>query len=73
MKPEEYSEKKLTVEGFPIRIVSYRLGTTYHVSIDNVSPGARIARAEGTSLKEAEKAALADATRRLARTRRGEA
>ena len=37
--------------------------------IDNVSPGARLARAEGATREEAEGAAMAAAERRLARTR----
>jgi hypothetical protein len=72
MKPEDRSERREVLHGFPVRIISYRLERTYYVTVDNVEPGARIARAEGPSLAEAEAAALADAARRLARTRKSE-
>jgi hypothetical protein len=70
LRPEDRSERQLEVEGFPVRVISYRLEGRYHVTVDNVEPGARIARAEGATRAEAEAAALADAARRLVRTRR---
>ncbi len=70
MKSEQYSERRMTLEGFPIRITSYCLDGVYHTAIDNVDPGARVARAEAATCEEAERAALEDAARRLARTRR---
>jgi len=70
MKPEDRSERREVIHGFPVRIISYRLEETWYVSVDNVEPGARIARAEGASREEAETAALEDATRRLERSRR---
>jgi len=70
MIPEDRSERREVIHGFPVRIISYRLEGTYYVTVDNVEPGARIARAEGSSRVEAEAAALDDATRRLARSRR---
>ena len=73
MKPEEYSRRRLELEGFPVQVISYRLESTYHAQVDNVEPGARIARGEGPTREAAEEAALADARRRLARTRKGPA
>ena len=70
MKTEEYTEKRKELEGFPVRMISYRIGSTYHATVDNVEPGARIARAEGPSRADVEKSALDDATRRLARTQK---
>ena len=70
MKPELYIERRTELEGFPVRVTSYRLDATYHAFVDNVEPGARISRGEGLSRAEAEGAALDDAGRRLARTRR---
>ena len=69
MRPENYSRRQLTLEGFPVRVVSYRLEDCYHATVDNVEPGARIARGEGPSREEAEQAALDDAARRLQKTR----
>lgn len=70
MKAEEYESKIEEIEGWKARITTYRIGDCYHCMIDNVDPGARVARAEGTSREEAERSAREDAARRLARTRR---
>ena len=70
MKPEDYSERTLELAGWPVRIVSYRLGKTYHAKADNVSPGAMIARAQAADKEEAEAQVLAKAEERLAATRR---
>ncbi len=56
------------LEGFEVGIVSYRLGGRYCCEVDNVSPGARLARGEGATREEAE--ALAKVREVLARTRR---
>jgi hypothetical protein len=70
MKPEAYSERLLEVAGWPLRLISYRLGETFYCKADNVSPGAQIARGNGASREEAEAKALEKAGERLARTRR---
>jgi dsRNA-specific ribonuclease len=70
MKPEDHQESQFELAGWPVRMVSYKLGETYVAKIDNVSPGAQIARAEGASREEAESRATEDAQRRLQRTRR---
>lgn len=69
MRAEEYQRRREEVAGWPVGIVSYRLGDRFICEVDNVSPGARIARAEGASREEAEQAALTTAERRLGRTR----
>ncbi len=73
MNPEEYKEEKFELAGWPVHMVSYKLGEKYVAKIDNVSPGARIARAEGATREEAEGKATEDAQRRLQRTRRNPA
>ena len=73
MKAEAYQEVKETLSGWPVRIVSYRLGSTYHVSIKNEEPGARIARGEGPSLAEVEAKVRKDAADALAKMRRNPA
>ena len=70
MKPEEYSERNFELAGWPVHLVSYRLGDKHLCKIDNVSPGAQIARAEASSRGEAERVAIEKAERRLAATRR---
>jgi len=73
MKPQEYSERMLDLAGWPVRLVSYKLGDRYLCKADNVSPGAQIARAEGATKAEAEQKAIEQALRRLERTRRAPA
>jgi len=70
MKAENYEEKQLEVEGWPLRLTSYKLGEVFHCQADNVSPGAVLVRETGASREEAELKALEVARRRLSRTRR---
>ncbi len=70
MKPEGYSERTLEVEGWPVRLATYKLGEVYRTKADNVSPGACLARTAASTREEAEKAAIAKAGELLARTRR---
>jgi hypothetical protein len=69
MRAEDYQRRREEVAGWPVGIVSYRLGERFVCEIDNVSPGARIARGDGATREEAEQQALDAASRRLARTR----
>jgi hypothetical protein len=70
LKPEDYSERQMEVESWPVKITSYKLENEYHCSIDNVSPGAWIVRTKGATKQEAEEKALVKAKERLGRTRR---
>ena len=70
MRPEDYSERKLELEGWPVRVTSYKIENEYHCTVDNVSPGAWIARSIAATKQEAEDKALAKARERLARTHR---
>jgi len=69
MKPEEYSRRQQEVGRWKINVTSYRLGDRYYCTVDNVEPGARIARGEGATQEEAERSAIEKATARLSRTR----
>jgi hypothetical protein len=69
MRAEDYQRRRQELAGWPVGIVSYKLGDRYVCEIDNVSPGARVARAEGSTREEAERAAIETAERRLGRTR----
>jgi hypothetical protein len=70
MKAEEYREHQEEAFGWTINVVSYRLGERFYCAVDNVDPGARLARGEGESREEAEKCALEKARRYLSQTRR---
>ncbi|HVX67917.1 MAG TPA: hypothetical protein VHA11_14995 [Bryobacteraceae bacterium] len=73
MKAEQYHERSLEVDGWPLKLSSYRLGERYHCVADNVSPGASLARTEGATREEAEQKALTRARQLLSRTRLGAA
>ncbi len=60
-KVEEYSERKETLAGWPINIISYRLGTVYHTTIDNISPGAWVVKAQGQTKEESKAKAIQEA------------
>jgi len=53
MKPEDYSRRRIELSGWPISIETYKLGDVYHCTISNVDPGARFARADGSTKDEA--------------------
>lgn len=59
--PEDYSERKTELAGWPITIVTYRLGAVYHTTIDNSDPGAWVVKAAAPTKHEAEAKALKDA------------
>jgi hypothetical protein len=70
MTPQDYMERKVEIEGWPVNITSYKLGDLFYCKIDNVSPGAWLARSNAATREEAEKDALEKATRYLKTTRR---
>ena len=70
INPEEYEERKDTVEGWPVGIISFRLGDKWHCKIHNVSPGAVIERGNGPTREAAERDALERVRPRLKATRR---
>jgi hypothetical protein len=70
MKAEEYSRREVELAGWSISIETYRVGDVYHCTIYNVDPGARFARADGSTKVEAEQTALEKAERYLKQTRR---
>ena len=70
MKPQDYSRRRLELSGWQIDIEIYRLDDVYHASVYNADPGARFARADGSTKEEAEQRALEKASKYLAQTRR---
>jgi len=69
MKPEEYVEHIVDVDGWPVNLTSYRFGEMFHCKADNVSPGAWLARESGPTREAAEQKALDRARILLSRTR----
>jgi hypothetical protein len=70
MRAEDFSERQLELEGWPVNVSSWRLGETWHAKADNVSPGAALARITASTKEEAEAKAIARAKELLGRTRR---
>lgn len=70
MNVQDYSRRIEEYDGWTLNVVSYRRGETYHCTVDNVDPGAVIARATGSTREGAERRAVVAARRRLNRTRR---
>jgi hypothetical protein len=70
MTPENYTVRDLELSGWPVRLITYKLGELFHAKVENRSPGATLARAAAASSAEAEQQALETAARRLERTRR---
>jgi hypothetical protein len=70
MQPTGYSERVIDVEGWQVRLSTYKLGDTWHCKADNVSPGAWLARTSGATREEAEQLALDKSRHMLAKTRR---
>lgn len=70
MKAEAYQERETEIAGWPVHLVSYRLGQMFHCEADNVSPGAALARTIAATREEAERQALERAGQLLKRTRR---
>ncbi len=70
MRAEEYTRRQMEVGGWEIVVETYRAGDAYYCTISNADPGARFARADGSTREEAEGRALEKATRYLAQTRR---
>src|SRR5947207_10998166 len=66
---EELKLRRAPVGGRMVAVVSFRQGDKFVCRIDNIDPVTVIARGEGRSRAQAERAALVVAQRRLARNR----
>lgn len=69
-KVEEYTERKAELAGWPVTIVTFRLGSDYHTTIDNTDPGAWVVKAQGSTKEEAESKALKEAEALLAKVKK---
>ncbi len=72
MKPENYSERRVEIDGWQVNLTTYQLGEKWHCRADNVSPGAGLTRIVADTREDAEERALARAKELLSRTRRHE-
>lgn len=70
MRVEDVRQRRDAILGWPVQVVSYRLGERFHATVDNVDPGARIGAGEGSSREAAEAQAAEEARSRLSRARR---
>ena len=69
-KVQEYSEQKTQLAGWPVTVVTYKLESTYHTTIDNQDPGAWMVKAQGTTKQEAESKALKEAEALLVKVKK---
>jgi hypothetical protein len=70
MNVENYAERKIEIDGWPVNLTSYQIGEVFHCKADNVSPGAALARTTGATQQEAEDKAISRAKELLGRTKR---
>ena len=69
MRAEGYQRRRQELAGWPVVIVSYRLGERFVCEIESAGAGARLARAEGATREAVEREAMATGSEHLARTR----
>ena len=70
MRAEGYTKRRQPLGDWEIEIETYQVGDTFYCTINNVDPGARFARAEGSTREEAERKALEKAEKYIKQTRR---
>ena len=71
-KTENFEEKQIELNGWPVRLTKYKVGTKFVVQADNVSPGACLARFSAETPEEAEAQAVSKAKHLLGKTKRHE-
>jgi hypothetical protein len=70
VKSEQFNERQIEIDGWPVKLTSYRVGQNYVCQADNVSPGACLARFKAVTPEEAEAQAISKAKHLLGKTRR---
>lgn len=65
MTPTDRQVREISLRNTNVRIASYRLGEQFVCAIDNISPGATIARGHGPNRESAEAEAIAKAMKNL--------
>ena len=69
-KVSDHQERLLELEGWKARLISYRIGDIFHAKVDNVDPGANVARASGSDRDQVEAHVIQVAQERFQATRR---
>jgi hypothetical protein len=67
---QDLKEQQIEIDGWPVRLTSYRIGEKYICQADNVSPGACLARFSADTAEEAESQAFSKARHLLGKTQR---
>lgn len=67
---EGFRETEIELNGWPVRLTSYRVGDKYVCQADNVSPGACLARFTASTPEEAESQTISKAQHLLGKTKR---
>lgn len=67
---QNFQERQIEINGWPVRLTSYRVGDCYICQADNVSPGACLARFSADTPEQAESQAISKAQYLLAKTQR---
>lgn len=70
VKTEQFQERQIDIDGWPVKLTSYKVGDKYVCQADNVSPGACIARFSAPTAAEAESQAISKARHLLGKTKR---
>jgi hypothetical protein len=65
-----FQERQIEIDGWPVKLTSYRVRDKYICQADNVSPGACLARFVAMTAEEAEDKALSKARYLLGKTQR---
>ena len=73
LRAEDLQQREDKIESRPVRITSYRVGNQFRSTVDNIDPGATVARGAGPTREAAEQEAIATARERLAKVKRLEA
>ncbi len=68
-REEEVEQRNEPLDERQVRVVSFRYGDKFVCRVDNVDPGTVVARGEGRTRGEAERAALLLARQRFARSK----
>lgn len=69
LRAESFVRTETKLGGWPVGITTYRIGETWFCKIDNVSPGAIVARSRAETREAAIASASERVTPRLAATR----
>jgi hypothetical protein len=70
MRAENWDRRELEIEGWPVKVTSYRIGESFVTDIESTDTGATIARGIAKTREESSQEAFETASRRVLRTRR---